>query len=418
MEKRKRHIAVIDLKAFYAYVECVDRGLDPWKAPLVVADVSRSVNTIILSVTPYLKSKGVPSRLRLKELPKGFNYIYATPRMERYIERSSEVIGVFLEFVSDEDIHVYSIDEAFIDLTSYLSYYQMDDISLVKKIIARITEKTGLQATAGIGDNFFQAKVALDVFAKKAPDWIGILRTEDVETKLWPITPLIDIWGIGPHTEQKLNNMGIFSMYDLAHTDKDLLYRKFGIMGLQLYDQAHGIDEADVHEEYVPKETSITLGHTLPRDYKRSEMELIIREMNDDLAAQLRGQEETTQVVSLMIGYSKSENGGFHHQMALDKPTNDTQYIHSAIMQIFNKHCKDLPIRNVSVNYAKLRPIKEFEQLDLFESPEESEGRKNLQRMIDQIHAKYGKNILLRMSSLKEGSLVIESHNQIGGHRK
>ena len=179
MDKR-RHIAVIDLKAFYSFVECVDRGLDAWKVPLVVADKERGKNTIVLSVSPYLKSKGIPSRLRIKELPPGYDYIYATPRMERYIEKSSEVVGIMGEFVSFEDIFVYSIDEAFIDLTTYIDYYKKSDVEIVETIINTIKEKTGLQATGGVGDNFFLAKIALDVYAKTAKNGIAVVRKEDL----------------------------------------------------------------------------------------------------------------------------------------------------------------------------------------------------------------------------------------------
>ncbi|MCR4879757.1 MAG: damage repair protein [Bacilli bacterium] len=417
MEKKKRTIAVIDLKAFYAYVECLDRGLDPWKAPLIVADKERGKNTIILSVSPYLKAHGVPSRLRVKELPKGFNYIYATPRMERYIRKSCEVVNVFMDFVAEEDIHVYSIDEAFLDLTSYLSYYKKNGIDMVRTIIQAVKDKTGLQATGGIGNNFFQAKVALDVYAKNSPEWIGTLYDEDVKTKLWPITPLIKIWGIGPHTEKKLNKMGIFNVEQLANADRLMMNKVFGIMGDQLVDQANGIDEADIHEIYVPKETSITFGQTLMRDYTKEEARLLIRELNDDLSMKLRGRNETTSVVSLAIIYS-SNAGGFSRQLSLEKPSDDTDVLYDAFMTLYNKHCQDLPIRGVHIAYGHLRERSNVEQLDLFIDPEESEKKRNLQLMLDEIHNKYGKDIILRMSSLTDASTIKERHSFIGGHRK
>lgn len=417
MANRKRTIAVIDLKAFYAYVECLDRGLDPWKAPLIVADKERGKNTIILSVSPYLKAHGVPSRLRVKELPAGFNYIYATPRMDRYIRRSCEVVNVFMDFVAEEDIHVYSIDEAFIDLTTYLSYYKKTGVEMVRMIIDAVKEKTGLQATGGVGNNFFQAKVALDVYAKTSPEWIGTLFDEDVKTKLWPITPLIKIWGIGPNIEKRLNKMGIFKVEELAQADRGRMVEAFGIMGEQLVDQANGIDEADIHEAYTPKETSITFGQTLMRDYTKEEARLLIRELNDDLSAKLRSRNEVTLKVGLAIGYS-SNQGGFSRQMTLMKATDDTDVLYDALMTLYNKNCLDLPIRNVHVAYGRLSPRSNVEQLDLFSDPEESEKRRNLQLMIDEIHNKYGKDIILRMSSLTEASTVRERHSFIGGHRK
>ena len=181
---KKRVIAVIDLKAFYSYVECLDRGLDPWKEPLVVADKDRGTNTIVLSVSPFLKKQGVPSRCRIKELPKKHKYIYAVPRMERYLEKSAEVIDVLYHFVAEEDVHVYSIDEAFVDLTSYLKYYNKTPLQMVTTIINQIKEETGLQATAGIGDNFFLAKIALDIYAKKERNGIAKVSTTDIKEKL------------------------------------------------------------------------------------------------------------------------------------------------------------------------------------------------------------------------------------------
>ena len=230
-------------------------------------------------VKEFLKSKGIPSRLRVKELPKKFDYIFATPRMERYIEKSSEVVGIMLDFFDASDIHVYSIDEAFIDMTSYLSYYKKTPLQMVEMIINEITKRTGLMATAGIGDNFFLAKVALDVYAKQEKNGIAIMRMKDVKTKLWPITPLSKIWGIGERTEQKLNKMGIFTVENLANSNRDYIHSRFGIMGDQLIDHANGIDEADIHEQYIPKETSLTHGQVLFRDFTLKEIPVIIKEI-------------------------------------------------------------------------------------------------------------------------------------------
>ena len=417
MEKKLRTIAVIDLKAFYAYVECIDKGLDPWKTPLIVADKERGKNTIILSVSPYLKSKGVPSRLRVRDLPKGFDYIYATPRMSRYIERSCEVVNVFMDFVAEEDIHVYSIDEAFLDLTSYLSYYKKDGIELTRTIINAIKEKTGLQATGGVGNNFFQAKVALDVYAKSSPEWIGTLFNEDIKTKLWPITPLIKIWGIGPNTERKLNKMGIHTVGELATSDINVMKKTFGIMGEQLIEHANGIDEADIHEEYKPKETSISFGQTLMRDYTKDEVPLLIRELNDDLSAKLRSRGEVSDVVHLSIIYS-SNMGGFSRQMSLENYTDDTEALYNAFITIYNKYIENLPIRGVHISYGHLRKRGRGVQLNIFEDADKAEKRHNLQLMLDELHNKYGKDIILRMSALTEASTAKERHSFIGGHHK
>jgi len=414
---KEKSIAVIDLKAFYSYVECIDRGLDPWTTPLVVADKERGTNTIVLSVTPFLKKQGIPSRLRLKELPKGIDYIYAIPRMARYIEKSSEVISIILDFVSDEDIHVYSIDEAFVDLTSYLSFYKKTPLELVKQILKTIKNKTGLEATAGIGDNFFLAKVALDIYAKKEKDGVAIMKQQDVKNKIWPITDLTKIWGIGQNTAAKLNRLGIFSMKDLALSDKNYVMKKFGIMGEQLHDLANGIDDSNIREVYIPKENSLTNGQTLFRDYNSDEIITVLREMNDDLAYRMRSESMMCNVISLFIGYSKNI-GGFSRQMSLLKATDDTEVLFNALTEIFYKHIKDYPIRHISICFGKLEPKRIFTQLDIFDDASNIEKRKNLQLMLDTIHNKYGKNIALRASALTKESTIIERHNQIGGHRK
>ena len=415
MEER-RSIAVIDLKAFYSYVECIDRGLDPWKTPLVVADKDRGKNTIVLSVSPFLKSKGVPSRLRIQDLPKRYNYVYAVPRMERYIEKSAEVVRILMEFASEEDIHVYSIDEAFIDLTTYLNYYHKTPLQMVTWIINTIKEKTGLQATGGIGDNFFLAKVALDIYAKHERNGIATLRKADIEEKLWPITPLSKIWGIGSRTEAHLNKLGIFNMDQLAHSNREFMRSEFGIMGEQLVDHANGIDDSDIREVYVPKERSLSQAQVLFKDYKKDEAPLIIREMCDDLSSRMRKEEKLCGLVSLFIGYSKNQ-GGFARQMSLLQETDDRDTLYQALMEIYNTHIKDLPIRNIGINFGKLSSNKQA-QLSLFEESEKQVQRHKMQVAMDKLQDKYGKNILLRASALTENSTVIERNNYIGGHRK
>jgi len=412
----KRTIAVIDLKAFYSYVECLDRGLDPWKTPLVVADKERGTNTIILSVSPYLKKQGIPSRCRLKELPRGYKYIYAVPRMERYLEKSADVINVLYHFVSEEDVHVYSIDEAFVDLTSYLEYYKKTPLQMVTMIINQIKEYTGLQATAGIGDNFFLAKVALDIYAKKERNGIARITSNEIKEKLWPITPLSNVWSIGKRTEAKLNSMNIYTVKDIAVSNVDYLKSKFGIMGEQLWRHANGIDEADIHEQYVPKEKSLSLGQVLFRDYKKDEATTIIREMVDDLSSRMRNQDKMAHVVSLFIGYSKNK-GGFAKRMTLPFATDDTQYLLNGVLEIYHANVKDLPIRNISICFGGL-VSSSHHQLCLFEDESEQINRRNLQKTLDILHSKYGKNSVLKASALLEESTVIERNELIGGHKR
>lgn len=415
--KNNKTIAVIDLKAFYSFVECVDRGLDAWKVPLVVADKERGKNTIVLSVSPFLKERGVPSRLRIRDLPKGYDYIYAVPRMERYVEKSAEVVKIMMEYVSDEDIHVYSIDEAFLDITSYLDYYHKTPLEIVSMIINTIKERAGLQATGGIGDNFFLAKVALDIYAKHEKNGIATIHQEDVQKKLWPITPLTKIWGIGERTALKLNKMGIYTMGDLANADKDYIHNAFGIIGDQLIDHANGIDESDIHEVYVPKSTSLSIGQVLFKDYKMDEARLIIREMCDDLSSKLRKENKQTELVSLYIGYSKDTMGGFSRQMSLLNATDDTEELYNALIEIYDEYIRDYPIRRVGISFGKLS-TNGFKQINMFDDAKKEKNRHDLFKTMDKLKDKYGKNILLRASALTENSTAIERHNQIGGHRK
>ena len=410
-------IAVIDLKAFYSYVECLDRGLDPFKTPLVVADKSRSVNTIILSVTPYLKARGVPSRLRIKELPKGYNYIYATPRMSRYLEMSAEVVNIFLDFVAEEDIHVYSIDEAFINITPYLNYYKKTGLEIVKDIIKAIKDKTGLMATAGIGDNFFLAKVALDIYAKKEKDGIAIMHQNEIKEKLWPITPLSKVWGIGARMEKRLNDLGIFTMGQLAKSNREFIHKKFGVMGDQLMDCANGIDESDIREVYVPKEKSFSIGQTLPRNYNYKEAKTVIRELIDDLSLRMRNEGKMCEVVALGIGYA-SNQVGFSRQMSLLSLTNDTEMLKEAVFEIYDHNVIDKPIRQIYISFGRVSNRVQYQQLSLLYDNEKSQKQQQFQDILDILHNKYGINSVLRASALTEESTAKERHNQIGGHRK
>ena len=413
---KKRVIAVIDLKAFYSYVECLDRGLDPWKEPLVVADKDRGTNTIVLSVSPFLKKQGIPSRCRIKELPKKYKYIYAVPRMERYLEKSAEVIDVLYHFVAEEDVHVYSIDEAFVDLTTYLKYYNKTPLQMVTTIINQIKEETGLQATAGIGDNFFLAKIALDIYAKKERNGIAKVGTSDIKEKLWPITPLSKVWSIGPRMELRLNKIGLFTVKDIALSNLDYLRDKFGVIGEQLWRHANGIDEADIHEKYEPKEHSLSLSQVLFRDYNKGEAITIIREMVDTLASRMRNDNKMTKIVAIYVGYSKNM-GGFARRSTLLAPTDDAELLLKAILEIYYMYIKDLPIRTIGLNFGGLLEST-YQQLNMFEDDKEQIKRRNLQKTMDTLQSKFGKNSVLRASSLLEESTIKERNNFIGGHRK
>lgn len=413
----EKAIGVIDMKAFYAFVECIDRGLNPFTTPLVVCDPTRGDGTIVLSVSPYLKSKGVPSRCRRRELPNIKGLILAQPRMAFYVQKSAEIVSIVLDFVGEDDIHVYSIDELFINLGPYLKMYNCTPKELVMKIQKTITEKTKLVTTAGVSYNMLMAKVALDTDAKKKPPFIAEWTEKDIKTKLWKIKPLSKMWGIASGYEKKLNAMGIYSVGDLAKTEKALLKKKFGVMGEQLWEHANGIDNTDLRDKYIPKETSLSLGQVLFRDYNAKEAKLILKEMNDDLCTRLRQHNQKTSRLALMIVYSAGVGGGFSHQVSLDYPTDDTDVIFKDLERLYDLYIGKEPIRRINISFSKLTDS-EYEQLSLFESEEASYKREMLQGVMDELKTKYGKNVVLRASSLLDESTAIERHNQIGGHHR
>lgn len=413
----EKAIGVIDMKAFYAFVECVDRGLNPFTTPLVVCDPTRGDGTIVLSVSPYLKAKGVPSRCRRRELPKIKGLILAQPRMAFYVQKSAEIVSIVLDFVGEDDIHVYSIDELFINLGPYLKMYDCTPKELVMKIQKAITDKTKLVTTAGVSYNMLMAKVALDNDAKKKPPFIAEWTEKDIKTKLWKIKPLSKMWGISSGYEKKLNALGIFSIGDLAKADKTMLKKKLGVIGEQLWEHANGIDNTNLREKYIPEETSLSLGQVLFRDYSVKEAKLIVKEMNDDLCTRLRKHHQKTSRLSLMIVYSAGTGGGFAHQVSLDYPTDDTEVIFKDLERLYDLYIENYPIRRVNISFSKLTDS-EYEQLSLFESESESYDREMVQAVMDELKDKYGKNIVLRASALLDESTAIERHNQIGGHHK
>ncbi len=305
MEKERVYVC-IDLKSFYASVECRERHLDPMTANLVVADPERTEKTICLAVSPAMKALGIPGRCRVFEIPEGINYIMAPPRMQLYIDYSAEIYGIYLKYISKEDIHVYSIDEVFMDVTDYLEMYQMSAKELSVRIMQDVLESTGITATAGIGTNLYLAKVALDITAKHVEDHIGILNEESYRMTLWDHKPLTDFWKVGRGTVSRLARAGITTMGEIAQADEDLLYRMFGVDAELLIDHAWGRESttmADI-KAYKPKSNSLSSGQVLPRDYHFDEARIVAKEMADSLCLELVDKGLVTDSVTLHAGYS------------------------------------------------------------------------------------------------------------------
>ena len=412
----ERHILSIDLKSFFASCECVSRNLNPFEVPLVVANPNQGQGAITLAVTPFLKKKGVKSRGRLYEIPKNIKYIIVPPRMSLYIEFSKKVIYVYLYYVSKEDLHVYSIDECFLDVTHYLKLYKKNDYELAEEILKSITEKTGLTANCGIGPNILIAKIAMDVEAKLYKNGIAKWTYDDVKNKLWKLNPLSKMWGIGPRMEKKLNNLRIFSVGDLAKFDKNILKNKFGVMGVELWEHANGIDLTTISDlsKHQP-DKSYSNSQILFKDYNGNNVEIIIREMVDIVTKRLRQNNKQGSVIGLLIGYSKSVGGGFYHVLKLDVPTDDIRIIFDTCMMIFDKYYTNKPIRKVGVSIGNLSQ-KDCMQLSIFESVDEVEKIDNANKVIDRITERFGKNSLLKASALLEESTIRDRNKKIGGH--
>jgi len=411
----RRNILCIDLKSFFASCECVERGLDPFKVPLVVASTTQGNGAITLAVTPALRKYGVPSRCRLYDIPKNLKYEIVPPRMKLYLKKSKEVVSIFLDYVAEEDLHPYSIDECFLDVTNYLKLYKKTDYELAQEIMATITKKTGLTATCGIGPNMLLAKVAMDTEAKKYKNGIAKWDYKDIKTKLWSITPLSKMWGIGPRMEKKLNILNIYTIGDLAKYDKNILKNKFGVMGLDLWNHANGIDLSkisDYKKEAVDK--SFSHSQVLFKDYNADNIKLIIREMVEVLTSRLRSENKVTSRIGFGITYSKEYNDSFYHSIKLDNPTDSDKEITNVCNLIFDRYYNDLPIRKVSISLGNLSK-KEAYQLNLFENNTKDN---NVYKTIDNIKTKFGKNSIINASSLLEDSTAIERNKKIGGHHE
>lgn len=413
-----RHFLCIDLKSFFASCECVSRGLNPFTTPLVVANKNQGNGAITLAVTPYLKSKGIKGRTRLYEIPKNIKYTIVNPRMKLYLEKSKEVVSIYLDYVAKEDLHIYSIDECFLDVTDYLRLYKKTDYELALDILNKVKEKTGLTATCGIGPNMLLAKISMDIEAKHMKDCIAKWDYADIETKLWNIAPLSKMWGIGTRLEKRLNALGIFSIKDLALYDKNKLHDKFGIMGLELWNHANGIDTSRICDfANSKKEKSFSHSQVLFKDYYAENTKLIIEEMIEVLGMRLRTNALETSCIGLGIHYSKTIGDGFYHHTKIEVPTSDEKIIKDVCFLLFDRYYENLPIRKVSISLSHLE--KQLgTQLNLFEDYESIKKKQEISKTIDEVKTKFGKNSILKASNLLEDSTAIERNGKIGGHHE
>ena len=415
----------IDLKSFYASVECAERHLDPMTTNLVVADPERSDKTICLAVSPSMKALGVKNRCRVFEIPKGIDYIMAEPRMQKYIDYAAEIYGIYLSHVSPEDIHVYSVDECFIDVTGYRKPYQKSARELALMFMEEIQQKLGIRATAGIGTNLYLCKIALDITAKHAADFIGELNEESYKRTLWDHKPLTDFWRIGSGIAKRLADRGIYTMRDIAHADEDMLYKLFGVDAELLIDHAWGRESTTIRDikQFRPKSSGLSSGQVLMRDYKFEEARIVMKEMVEAMCLEMVKKGVMTRSVSFYAGYSNSLDVPYSGGTASlpEESNSDTEWIR-AVMEVFDAVIDhDLPVRRLGVscnNVVKDTGIRQLSFFDTQGSGAEREREKKLMETVLSIKERFGSNAVLKGRDLSEGATARERNEQIGGHKR
>ncbi len=494
----KAYIA-IDLKSFYASVECVDRGLDPLDTNLVVADPTRTEKTICLAVSPSLKSYGIPGRARLfeaiqkvrevnaqrkykapghsfshesyfhseliKDPSAELTFITAPPRMAHYMEVSTRIYNVYLKYIAPEDIHIYSIDEVFIDATDYLKTYGLTPHELAMKMVLDVLETTGITATAGIGTNLYLCKIAMDIYAKHCePDKNGVRIAELDEMSyrriLWDHRPLTDFWRVGRGISKKLEEHGMYTMGDVArcsvgresdYYNEDLLYKLFGVNAELLIDHAWGWEPTEISDikSYRPESSSLSSGQVLQEPYEFSKAKLVLKEMADLLSLELVSKRIVTDQIVLTVGYDieslkKSYSGAVetdrygrkipktaHSSENIGRYTSSTKLICETAMKLFDRIVdKELLVRrmyivaNHIITENDAEKEREYIQLNLFSDTGKQEAEENelkkekdMQKAILKIKSKYGKNSIIKGMNLKEGATALERNRQIGGHK-
>ena len=417
----QRQYLCIDQKSYYSTVECVERGLDPMSTNLVVADPERSENTICLAVSPSMKALGVKNRCRIKDIPSHIKHIVAQPRMQLYIDYAAEIYAVFLKYIAPEDIHVYSIDESFLDVTNYLKMYGMSAKELAARIIKDVKDTVGTICTCGIGTNLYLAKIALDIKAKHAVDFIGVLDEESYRAELWEHRPITDFWQIGEGKATRLRNRGITSMHDVAMASEDLLYNMFGIDAELLIDHAWGRESTTIADikAYRSKSKSLSSGQVLMRDYKYHEGEIIAKEMMDQLCLDMAAKKLATDSVSLYVGYSYTQGvPGAGGTAKLATETNLASMLVPAIETLYRRIVDSrFVIRRVCLSCNNVVEDIGVLQLNMFEDTTKQLRDKAIQETMLGIRAKYGKNSILKGVNFDPAATGRERNLQIGGHR-
>ncbi|MEK3977909.1 UV damage repair protein UvrX [Psychrobacillus sp. FSL K6-2836] len=415
-ELPNRSIACIDMMSFYASCIAVLHDLDVRTVPIAIVGNFEQKGAVVLAASPPMKKRfGVKTAsTRLHEIPSHPDIRLFEPKMQYFLEMSMAVTNILHKYVPPEAVHVYSVDESFIDLTGTEKLWGSPE-NTVKEIQKEILETLQLHSSAGMGPNMLMAKLALDLDAKKT----GFAKWtyDDVQTKLWSVTPLTEMWGIGRGTEKTLNNMGIFSIGQLAKTPLELLEDKFGVMGNQLYHHAHGIDLSDMSSPSVERQVSFGKSQILMRDYiKIEEVKAVILEMCEDVAKRARDTFQAARTISLGIGYSKNAfGGGFQRSRTIHDATNDTMKIYKVCLDLLNENYNKNPVRHISISITKLEDEHSM-QLNFFEK--ENWKIRKLATAMDNIRNRYGSAALLRAVSYTPAGTAVKRSKMVGGHKE
>lgn len=416
----EKYYACIDLKSFFASAECAERGLDPFKTNLAVTDISRGNGAITLAITPAMKALGVKNRCRVFEIPRNIDYIAAKPRMKLYMKYSADIYSVYLRYISDEDIHIYSIDEVFIDFTPYLKTYGMTPKELARRLMDEVYRETHITAAAGIGTNLFLAKIALDITAKHVPDNIGFLDEDEFKRTIWHHRPITDIWQIGRRTALRLEKYGIKDLHGVSCCDEKLLYREFGVNARYLIDHANGRESCTIADikAYTPKSTSVSNGQILFSDYGYDDALTVLKEMTDSLVMELLERHMSTDSVSLYIGYSRDIVPPVSVTRRLEEYTNSYSVISAEFVKLYRENVRlDTPIRRLNIGFEHLSDEADLlPQLSFFRDRSAEERERRQQNAVLEIRSRYGKNAVLRGISLQENATARIRNTLVGGH--
>ncbi len=414
----ERYYLCIDLKTFYASVECVERGLDPFEVCLVVADDSRGQGAITLAVSPKLKAMGVKNRSRLYEIDKSISYIVAKPRMKLYMQYSAMVYGIYLKYVSKDDIHVYSVDEAFLDVSSYLKLYQKNPRELAHMIMDDIMDTLGICATCGIGTNMYLAKIALDLISKHNEEHVGVLNEFLYQKYLWKHQPLDDFWQIGSGIRRRLESINCYCMEDIAKCEPALLKRLLGINAQYLIDHAYGRESVTIKDikQYKGKSHSISQSQILFEDYNFVDALVVMKEMVELKVLDLVAQHVVTNNISLVVNYSKNTRKASGGSRKLVMRTNSYHYLLKEFELLYlNTTSRTHPIRQIGISFNQV-VSEDLEYYDLFCDYDEILAERKLNQVIVEIKEKHGKNAILKGMNMQEKATTRKRNLLIGGH--